>query len=283
MQRQYVIQHIAQQLEEAGIENPLREARLIVHYATGVPYLSLITEAREELSKNDITLIQEWTTRRCTREPLAKIIGKKEFWGLNFTVSKDTLDPRPDSETLIQAVLDFYPDKNASWNILDLGTGTGCLILSLLHEYPNARGIAIDQSQAALRIAEQNAKQLNLLERVTFIQSNWTEKLTGTGDFDIIISNPPYIPVNTPLAPEVHQYDPPAALYAGLSGMDAYHEIALSIGDFMRPSAALFIEIGINQTEDVEKIFNSKNFTTIKRCPDLAGIPRCLIFYKKRG
>jgi release factor glutamine methyltransferase len=281
MQRYHVIQLIAQQLEQAGIENPLREARLIVHYTTGIPYLSLITEAREELSKNDLALIQEWTVRRCAREPLAKIIGKKEFWGLSFTVSKDTLDPRPDSETLIQAVLDHYPDKNTPWTILDLGTGTGCLILSLLHEYPNAQGVAVDLSQAALHIAKQNAAQLKLQNRVTFVQSDWTKSLKG--DFDIVISNPPYIPLATVLDHEVSQYDPPTALFAGPSGMDAYQEIAKTIYFFMRPSALLFVEIGFGQTDEVEKIFNSNNFTTIKRCPDLAGIPRCLIFSKKRG
>jgi release factor glutamine methyltransferase len=276
-----LVHQISEQLRKSGVTTPIREARLILQHALNLPYLTIITDPTFELTPDQTLKAEEWAKRRSAREPLSKIIGKKEFWGLEFavTVTTQTLDPRPDSETIIEAVIACHPDKHHPWKILDLGTGSGCLILSLLHEYPYAEGTAIDQSPAALQVTLSNARSLNSLSRLTCRQAHWCDGLQDT--IDIIVSNPPYIPLHTPLEPEVINFDPPEALFSGPDGLDAYRAIAQNVGKVMKPNAHLFLEIGIGQDKSVEEIFTNGGLKLIEKRRDLANIVRCLIFCKK--
>ena len=209
--------------------------------------------------------------RRLTGEPVAKIIGKKGFWKDEFIVSKDVLDPRPDSETLIEAVLEKFPDKDAPLRILDLGTGSGCLLLSLLGEYNNAMGVGLDISEKALYIAKQNAHT----DRATFIQRDMRQDLSDLGKFDIMISNPPYIPTAEiqMLERDVKDFDPILALDGGSDGLDFYRALA---NQNLAPT--LFIEIGKDQEKQIIPIFEQQGWRFAQSWKDLGGITRILYF-----
>ncbi len=209
--------------------------------------------------------------RRLSGEPVAKIIGKKGFWKSDFIVSKDVLDPRPDSETLIEAILSKFPDKTEPLRILDLGTGSGCLLLSLLEEYKNYAGVGIDISLKALNIAKQNAHT----SRATFIQRDMREDLSDLGKFDIMISNPPYIPtaeIQT-LEKDVKDHDPILALDGGADGLDFYRALSKQ---HLAPH--LFIEIGKDQEKQIIPIFEHQGWHFAQSWKDLGGIVRILYF-----
>ena len=226
----------------------------------------------KQASHND-TELQAFIKRAEAGEPIAKIIGHKGFWKHDFIVSKDVLDPRPDSETLIEAVLESYPDKQAPLRILDLGTGSGCLIISLIKEYKNAQGVAVDISPKALATAKENAKDLP----IDFIEADMRALPQDIGRFDIIISNPPYIPSADikDLDVSVKDYDPMLALDGGADGLDFYR--ALSQLDLSRH---LFVEIGQGQDQAVIDIMSANNWTCQKSWKDLGGIIRILYFGK---
>ncbi|NCA80770.1 MAG: peptide chain release factor N(5)-glutamine methyltransferase [Sphingobacteriia bacterium] len=226
----------------------------------------------------DSVRLQDYVQRRKQGEPVAKIIGHKGFWSLELNVTKDTLDPRPDSETLIETVLKFFPNKNQSLRILDIGTGSGCLLLALLSEYKNANGVGIDISKSALNVAIMNAKKLN----ATFVQLDWTQPnwIDSLGQFDIVVSNPPYIPTAEIdlLDVEVKKYDPLLALDGGKDGLDAYRTIGKKIKDLLKPNGKAFFEIGCGQEKDVARIMP---LSFIGQYSDLGQIIRCLVFEKK--
>ena len=209
--------------------------------------------------------------RRLAGEPIAKIIGKKGFWKDDFIVSKDVLDPRPDSETLIEAVLEKFPDKNAPLRILDLGTGSGCLLLSLLGEYKNATGIGIDISDKALAIANQNKRN----KKANFIQRDMRQNLSDLGKFDMMISNPPYIPTDEiqTLERDVKDYDPLLALDGGKDGLELYRALAKQ---HLAPH--LFIEIGKDQEQQIIPLFESEGWQFVQYWKDLGKITRVLQF-----
>lgn len=221
----------------------------------------------------DESELQSFIQRAEAGEPIAKIIGHKGFWKGNFIVSKDVLDPRPDSETLIEAVLESYPNKQDPLRILDLGTGSGCLLISLIKEYQNARGVGVDISSKALAIAQQNAHDLP----IDFIEADMRHLPDNIGRFDIIISNPPYIPTANieGLDNAVKNYDPRLALDGGVDGLDFYRVIAQ-----IHLSPALFIEIGKDQENDVISIMEKAGWTYQKSWKDLGGITRILAFTK---
>ena len=203
----------------------------------------------QEAASSDEEL-NSFITRRLAGEPVAKIVGKKGFWKDDFIVSKDVLDPRPDSETLIEAVLEKFPNKDKTLRFLDLGTGSGCLLLSLLGEYKNAMGVGIDISEKALAIANQNKGD----KRAEFIQHDMRSHLSDLGLFDIMISNPPYIPtaeIQT-LQKDVKDYDPLLALDGGADGLDFYRALSKQ-----RPAPHLFIEIGKDQEK--QSIWRKEN------------------------
>ena len=224
--------------------------------------------------------LEEKIRRRLNHEPVSKIIGKKGFWKSEFITSPDVLDPRPDSETMIAAVLEHCPDKNRSYRILDIGIGSGCLLFSLLDEYPHATGTGIDISPAALQIAERNkqGRTATLIQK-DFYQPDWTKDLTT---FDIIISNPPYIPTQdiNDLSPDVRLFDPLSALDGGNDGLNAYRALSQSLPNSLNPDALIFLEIGAGQEQSVTQIFTTAGFTLHHTTPDFGGIPRVLVFGK---
>lgn len=255
-------------------ENPQREARLLIAHSLKSSYEDIFLTGNRLLTNEEETLFEALLQRRLNHEPISKIRGYREFWGLQFRVTKDTLDPRPDSETLIEAVLAAYPDKTQHLRILDFGTGTGCLLLSLLHEYPKASGIGVDRSETASYVAQENAIQLNLKDRCSFIVGNWGDALESS--FDIVISNPPYISRNEPLPPEVAVYDPEMALFAGDDGLDCYQALAHQIPKLVTPDSKIFLEMGVGQFQAISAIFSF--VTPIQIALDLSGKERCFVF-----
>ncbi len=263
--------YITAQLAEAGIESPRREARYILATAHGLTQTELLS--LDEIDEPKFTPL---LARRRAHEPLAYITGSKEFWGLPFSVSPATLIPRPDSETLIEAALETFPDKTAVKTILDLGTGTGCLLLAALSEFPAAFGIGVDISPEAASLAAANAKMLGLSHRAAFLAANWATPLARS--FDLILSNPPYIPTQdlAGLMPDVVHYEPATALDGGADGTAAYQTIIAALPGLLSPNSAAIIELGLNQAEPVAALAHAAGFATKSR-PDLAGIPRALI------
>jgi release factor glutamine methyltransferase len=213
---------------------------------------------------------------------VSRILGMREFWGLPFAVTPATLDPRPDSETLVETALDLLRET-AEPRILDLGTGTGCLLLSLLHERADAQGTGIDISDEALAVAASNAARLDLSARVSFRRGNWTDGIGGR--FDLVISNPPYIRRGDieALEREVREHDPLLALDGGEDGLDAYRALAAAIPDVLTQTGHAVIELGEGQGEAVRAIFESAGMAVLRIVPDLAGIPRALVAALPRG
>jgi release factor glutamine methyltransferase len=212
--------------------------------------------------------------RRAAGEPLSRLRGAREFWSLDFALSPETLDPRPESETLVAAALDAVPDRAARLRLLDLGTGTGCLLLALLSELPNAWGLGIDRAAGAAATARANAVALGLASRAAFIVGDWGEALRG--GFDFVVSNPPYIPsADIPaLAPEV-RHDPLRALDGGPDGLDAYRALAPDLARLLRGTA--LIELGAGQAPAAARIMRTAGLDVRGTRPDLAGIDRCLV------
>ncbi len=265
------LNEITNRLEAAGIDSPRREARLILAaaHATGAAGLLSLTETNPALFE---PLLQ----RRCAREPLAYILGRREFWGIDIAVSPATLIPRPDSETLIEAALTIFPGRDAVTTILDLGTGTGCLLLAALTEFPAAFGIGTDISPNAAALAQQNARRLNLAHRAAFAVADWSAPIGGR--FDLILSNPPYIQrADIPaLMPEVRTYEPASALDGGPDGLCAYKTIMAALPHLLTQTGAAVLELGVGQADPVAALAQTAGFTTQTR-PDLANIPRALI------
>lgn len=241
---------------------PNHELRAILTHVIG--YYCQLEECSAEQQKRIETMVKQ----RKTGMPLAKILGIKEFWKHRFITTQDTLDPRPDSETLIEAVLKTCPIR--PWRILDLGTGTGCLLISLLEEYPQATGTGVDMCPKALGVAQQNS--VILKKPTTWILSNWCEKLSGS--FDIIVANPPYIHPSEPIN-EGATFDPPLALYGGIH---TYEAILKSIDRYLtvRPSY-LFFEIGYTQAKEVSLLLQNYGYHNIQSIKDLSGHERVLI------
>lgn len=258
---------------------PRLDARMLVAHIFNETTGKIFSYPEIPLDDEKNEILASLVKRRLNHEPVSKIIGKKGFWTLDFQVTSDTLDPRPDSETLVEAVLNKITDKSATLRILDLGTGTGCLLLALLSELPNAKGVGIDISSKAIEIARKNASNLGFSDRCEMKQCDWKDFKTDES-FDILISNPPYIPkadiLN--LEQEVSKFDPILALDGGNNGLDAYRTIAELSHNFVSNKGFLALEIGIGQTLDVAKIFNATGFTTYKIQKDIANIDRCIIF-----
>jgi len=238
----------------------------------------------KQATNGDESLLCEFVARRQKGEPVAKIIGQKGFWTLDLKVSKDTLDPRPDSETIIEAVLKSFPDKSAPLRILDLGTGSGCLLLALLSEYPNATGVGMDASAAALQIAEQNVKKY-APNRAKLICRSWDmdDWWNDLGGFDVVVCNPPYIPTQEiqNLDVDVKDYDPIQALDGGADGLKDYRTLSASVGQVLKQNGMLFFEIGQGQYMDVTSIMEKNKFILKDFFYDFGHVLRVLIFLLK--
>lgn len=266
------------ELAAAGIEQPQRDARLLLEAAGGVDATQVIAYPERKLDEAGRSAFVALVARRKSREPISRILGRREFWSLPFKVSKHTLDPRPDSEALIEAVLDRVPDRQAPIALLDFGTGTGCLLLALLSELPRARGIGIDCDPGAVATATENAATLGLAARAEFRTGDWGRGLQGA--FDIIVSNPPYIEAAAiaGLAPEVARYDPRPALDGGADGLDAYRALAPDAFRLLKPGGLLALEIGQGQGDSVRGLITGQGLAFGGSRRDLAAIERCLIF-----
>ena len=258
---------LKQQLKDAGIYDAANEIRYILKY--------LGKDNTSSFSIDEQKRFDEIVNRRAKREPLAKIIGQKSFWNSTFITTCDTLDPRCDSETMIEAVIKTVSKKNL--NILDLGTGTGCLLLSLLQEFEDAVGVGCDISEKALSVAFQNAKSLSLNHRAKFVISDWLSAIDiSSKKFDVVVSNPPYIPNDDSRVNAEASYDPAIALYAGQDGLCAYRAIFKDIHKVL--DGDLFVEIGIDQEKQIIDIAQIYGLRFCQHFFDLNGVVRILQF-----
>lgn len=262
-------------LLQAGIVGPRSEARMFLERATGLSRAVLLTQADRPVAGDDAERFRHWIARRAGREPAPYILGDVEFWGLRFIVGPGVLVPRPDSETLVGAAIHAFPNRERPLRILDLGVGSGCLLLSLLHEFANARGVGIDASEKALAYARDNARQHGLDARVELRIADWRDGVGGT--FDIVLANPPYIGSAEieHLEPEVALHEPRSALDGGVDGMDAYRALTPLLPPLLRSDGAAFLEIGLDQAAAVSTIVRP-GMASIVAHRDLAGIARCL-------
>ena len=262
-------------LRSAKVDEPRREARLLLSHASGRPVEWITSHPEADFMAGPT--YQRFIERRWLREPMSQILGNREFRSLCFEVTADVLDPRPDSEVLVEAALALRPVTGEPFNVLDLGTGTGCLLLSVLNERRAASGTGVDLSEAALAVARRNARELGLSERAQFRRGDWSNGLGGT--FDLVLSNPPYIPSAEidQLEPEVACYEPRLALDGGTDGLDAYRAIARRAPHLLANKGALIVEFGAGQAEAVCAIFAQHGITEARTECDLGGRPRCLI------
>ncbi len=265
----------ALRLSMAGIDSPRLDARLLLAHAMKVRPDALIGSL--DVPPDVLTEFEAMLARRILREPLAYITGQKEFWSLEFEIGPGALVPRPETETLIEAVLQHFPDKTAPLDILDLGTGTGCLLIAALSEYPNASGVGVEASQDAWRWARRNVERHGLTSRCQMQLGDWSQIPIGLAD--VILSNPPYINSRdiSALAPEVRMFEPISALDGGAGGLDAYRSLAPLVGQLLKPSGRAFLEIGQGQEDDVPAVFRAQGLQTLEILPDLAGISRCVV------
>ena len=252
------------------------QAFAILQNSGGIRAARIITDHYKKLSKIRVLWIAHQLRRGV---PVAKIIHQKWFYGLKFYTSKHTLDPRPDTETLVSAVISDCMDDSAR-HILDLGTGTGCIICALAKNIQNTTGIAIDKSRRALRIARHNIKTHNLTERIKTRRADFNTKIQFDKPFDIIVSNPPYIAYNDKRVNDAATHDPAIALYAKNNGLAAYESIAKNAKSWITNDGKMYLEIGIDQGIDIKNIFLHNGWNLLNSYPDLSGIERVLVFNK---
>jgi release factor glutamine methyltransferase len=270
---------IAQAIRDGAVrldgvaENPRLEARILLAHALGLTRNDLIRDPNRLV---DTIVLETLLARRAAHEPLALIVGHREFWSMEFQVSPATLIPRPDSETLIEAALAAFANRPPPQKIIDLGTGTGCLLLALLKEFPRAFGIGLDLGPDAAALAKGNATRLGLAERAAFMAGDWTNPLSGR--FDLIVSNPPYIagPAIETLMPEVARHEPRRALDGGLDGYDAYRTILPHLRHHLEPGGTAILELGLGQAYYVNDLARDAGLATSLR-HDLADIPRAIV------
>lgn len=274
----------AARLSAAGIDGARRDARLLLADAAGLEPGVVTGWPERALEATALATFRSHVARREAREPVARILGRREFWSLSFALSPATLDPRPDSETLVEALLEQVPDRQRPLTLLDLGTGTGCLLLALLSELPCAWGLGIDRSPDAAALARRNARSLGLDARAAFLVGDWAAALSptgGTGGFDLIVSNPPYLARDelARLDPEVARYDPPSALEGGADGLDAYRALAVHVPRLLRRGGWAAFEIGAGQAVSAAAVLAAAGLAPPDLLADLAGRPRGLLFH----
>ncbi len=266
-------------LTAAGIDNARFEARLLLAHASGVAIEWLVAHGGDPAPSDVAETLRGLTARRIRREPMAYVVGEREFWGLPFKVSPAVLVPRPDSETLIEAALALMPGRAEPRRIVDLGVGSGCLLLTLLREFPHAQGVGMDTSAAALAVAGENAEALGVAARVRLVegdwrQPGWTERLGGP--FDLLVSNPPYIETAAiaGLMPDVARFEPHLALDGGVDGFAAYRTIAAEAARLVARGGQVLIEAGEGQASGISALLSTAGFVAGPPWKDLGGIDR---------
>ncbi len=281
------VAEVARRLADAGIEAPRRDARLLVCSLLGGGPELLLASPERRLSDSEAATVEAAVARRLRREPISRILGRREFWSLEFLLDAETLDPRPDSETLVEAVLQWAAQHDEALRLLDLGSGSGCLLLALISELPRASGLGIDIAPGAVTTATENAQRLGLAGRAAFVAGSWQGALprTESGEpWDIVISNPPYIPTGDieTLEPEVSAYDPARALDGGADGLDAYRALIPKAAAVLRATGLLALEVGAGQAAAVKGLLEEAGFSTVWTARDLSGIERCVLATQAR-
>ncbi len=273
------LQLLAQAFRPVAMEEAEVDARVLVGHALHLNRAQLVAQSDRVLEAREINAISALAARRLKREPVARILGRKEFWSIMLMVTPDVLVPRPETETVIEGALDFVGRSGLrleKLRILDIGTGSGALLLALLQELPNASAIGTDVSTDALKVARANAAHCGLESRCNFVACDIAEDVEGS--FDLVVSNPPYIPHDEidALAPEVKDYDPKVALDGGRDGLSAYRVIAASARRLLAPGGRMFVELGKGQEAAVRELFTKAGLDVGIVRMDLAGIPRVL-------
>jgi release factor glutamine methyltransferase len=267
-------------LRDAGIDDPRREARLLLAHALGRDPATLIAAAKQTAAPENFDAL---VARRAARVPLSQVLGEREFWSLRFRVTPDVLTPRPETETLIEAALATLPDRLAVARVLDLGTGSGCLLAAALTEFPRAFGIGVDRSAAALAVARGNVLALGLSGRAALLCADWHAPLAD--NFDLVLSNPPYIEqaAIAALAPEVATHEPRLALDGGADGLAAYRAILDGLAGKLAPGGVAVLELGAGQAGAVTAMAQRQGLAVQEIRPDLAAIPRALVLRQPSG
>jgi release factor glutamine methyltransferase len=262
----------ARRLVASGVESARLDARVLLAHVLNKQTGEVFGNGA--VSNDTVTHFDTLIARRAAREPVAYITGHKEFWSLDFEVGPGVLVPRPETETLVEQTLLEFPDRTAPLEAIDLGTGSGCILLSFLAEYPGAKGIGIERSPAAIVHARRNAARL--APRCELIESDWS--LAPAGPFDVVFSNPPYLAQKelALAAPELRT-EPEGALVAGADGLDAYRALSPVIAARLKPNGRVFLEIGAAQADAVAAILAAEGLETLRSAPDLSGAPRCIV------
>jgi len=270
---------VAQAFRTASIAEADVDARVLVGYALHLDRAKLVAQSDRILEEREVTVISALAARRLRHEPVSRILGQKEFWSLSLSVTPDVLVPRPETETVVESALDFVEHgglRMKKLRIIDIGTGSGALMLALLRELPNAIGTGTDVSKAALQVARANAAHCGLERRCSFVACDIASGVQGP--FDLVVSNPPYIAHDeiASLAPEVRDYDPTVALDGGDDGLAAYRAIAAEAARLLAPGGRLFVELGAGQESEVRAVFTNAGLSVGPARKDLTGIPRVL-------
>ncbi|MBR0776964.1 peptide chain release factor N(5)-glutamine methyltransferase [Bradyrhizobium diazoefficiens] len=271
---------LAARLQSAGIDDAALDARLLVGAALELDLTGMVTQAARQLTREEAVRLEGYAQRRLAHEPVARILGEREFWGLPLRLSDATLVPRPDTETVVERALELFRERTISDRrpcIADIGTGSGAILLALLHEIPEAFGVGTDVSPAALGTARGNAAALGLGGRAAFVACSYAAALAGP--FDLIVSNPPYIPSGEipKLSIEVREHDPHLALDGGNDGYDAYRVLIPQAAERLAPGGALIVEAGQGQAADIATLMTAAALTVDRPAKaDLAGIPRAV-------
>jgi release factor glutamine methyltransferase len=269
-------------LEAVGVDTPVLDARILLEASAGVRRLDIVTDPHRPLSAEQAAAFEAAVARREAREPVSHILGRKGFWTIELAVTPAVLTPRPETELMVEAVLGATQPASA-FIILDLGVGSGAILLAVLADRPLAQGVGVDVSRDALAVAEANARALGLSDRVRLQAGDWGEGLTGP--FDVIVSNPPYIPAGdiASLSPEVARYDPRLALDGGADGLDAYRAIARQASGLLAADGFLVLEVGAGQAADVTELMRQGGLVVARTLKDLAGHDRTLVLRKAVG
>jgi release factor glutamine methyltransferase len=268
-------------LQAAGLNGPVIDARLLVEAAADATRVDIVTDPHRLLTPEQEATLDSYLSRREHREPVSHILGRKGFWKIMLNVTSDVLTPRPDTETVVEFSLREFPE-HAAWSILDLGIGSGAILLALLAERPAARGLGIDISEDALAVARDNAAALGLAGRIALLRSDWTAGL-GENLFDLVVSNPPYIAnhIIETLEPEVRDHEPRIALEGGPDGLDHYRVLAPEILRVLKPGGRFAVEIGYDQKAEVEALFRTAGAQGVQTIRDLSDRDRVVAGMKK--
>jgi len=261
--------------DRAGLATPGLDARVLLARACGLDEVGLVVNDQRLLGAGEAAVLEKWRAARLAGKPVSRLLGAREFYGHAFKINRHVLDPRADSEALVARVLADFAGRGG--RVLDLGTGSGCLLLSLLAENDRLTGLGVDCSPKALQVARLNAERLGVRARVSLRQSDWFSAVSGR--FDAILTNPPYIAEieRDSLMPEVRLHDPALALFGGADGLDCYRLIAPQVRRFLKPGGRLYLEIGHRQAAAVTAVLTDAGFANVETLPDMAGQPRVII------